>query len=62
MIEVIKWGLSKIKLSVQFITDVIYKVGVQNQSAQLQYIFINIRTTIWYQFIELLVSDLNINF
>jgi hypothetical protein len=62
MIEVIKWGLSKIKLSVQFITDVIYKVGVQNQSAQLQYICINIRITIKYQFIELLVSDLNINF
>ena len=62
MIEEIKWGLSKIKLSIQFITDVIYKVGVQNQSAQLQYICINIRTTIKYQFIELLVSDLNINF
>ena len=62
MIEEIKWGLSKIKLSIQFITDVIYKVGVQNQSAQLQYICINIRTKIKYQFIELLVSDLNINF
>ncbi len=62
MIEVIKWGLSKIKLSIQFITDVIYKVGVQNQSAKLQYICINIRITIKYQFIELLVSDLNINF
>ena len=62
MIEEIKWGLSKIKLSIQFITDVIYKVGVQNQSSQLQYICINIRTKIKYQFIELLVSDLNINF